>query len=769
MSAVDTRRYLDAVLGDGPGWLFVAAGTDHKVTATGKVEHGDWAERAYRWPAQVDEVLDHIAERTAAGADVYVTPSLSENPVRKLSNSTGRKEATRKRLPVPVLWVDLDADPQPDRVRHLVDRGAWRVASGSAADRHHLYVPLVEPVDADQATDLLERLAAWLGGDPAVARHGAYLRPVGSLNRKPQVRGEGPAGPVRFVDAPCEPRWAVDDLDDLLPPVPVSCSASIDLPDAVDVGAVPDRLTEIVAEPVTDQMDRSARTMAAAHAIFDAGMTPGQAVTLLRRHAPTVDKYDDRPGRLDREIGRVVSKVWRGSLTGMTTEATPCTLDQAHAVARRWLGDEYDLDALDAVLAAAAVERLDGDPLWLLVISGSGNAKTETVQALAGAGAHVTSTISSAGALLSASPRKERGKDSTGGLLRKIGERGTVVVKDVTSVLSMDRNARAEVLAALREVYDGRWERNVGTDGGRTLTWTGRVAVIGAVTTAWDQAHAVIAAMGDRFVLLRMDSTDGRTAAGRRSIRNTGHEEQMRSELAAAVGGVLADVDPSRAGELVDDEIELLLAAADLVTLARTAVEYDYRGDVIDAHAPEMPTRFAKQLGQVVRGGLAIGMDRSIALRLAIRCARDSMPPLRLEILLDLAAHPVSTTTAVRKRLDKPRATVDRQLQALHMLGLLICDEDPDHTGRGQGWRYSLADGVDPAVLDLATITRFVGNYTQEHEREGRAGALPDTNISGNGPTPGSLDRCPSCELLTFDHALGLFGECRNPDCGVTS
>src|SRR4051794_9957745 len=65
----------------------------------------------------------------------------------------------------------------------------------------------------------------------------------------------------------------------------------------------------------------------------------------------------------------------------------PCTLKDAHAIFQRWLGDGYDQDALIAVLAAAAVERLDGDPLWLLVVSGSGNAKTETVQALTGAGA----------------------------------------------------------------------------------------------------------------------------------------------------------------------------------------------------------------------------------------------------------------------------------------------------------------------------------------------------------------------------------------------
>ena len=77
------------------------------------------------------------------------------------------------------------------------------------------------------------------------------------------------------------------------------------------------------------------------------------------------------------------------------------TLRDAHAVFRRWLGDNYDLDALNAMLATVAVERLDGDPVWLLIISGSGNAKTETVVALDGIGATVTSTISSTGALLS--------------------------------------------------------------------------------------------------------------------------------------------------------------------------------------------------------------------------------------------------------------------------------------------------------------------------------------------------------------------------------
>jgi hypothetical protein len=54
------------------------------------------------------------------------------------------------------------------------------------------------------------------------------------------------------------------------------------------------------------------------------------------------------------------------------------------------------------------------------------------------------------------------------------------------------------------------------------------------------------------------------------------------------------------------------------------------------------------------------------------------MPPLRLAIVLDVAANPDSATREVRQRLNKPRATVDRQLQALHMLDVLDCDEYED-------------------------------------------------------------------------------------------
>lgn len=383
------------------------------------------------------------------------------------------------------------------------------------------------------------------------------------------------------------------------------------------------------------------------------------------------------------------------------------SLDRVHRVYLRWFGKHYDVGALDCVLATAAAERLGGDPPWLLVVGGSGAAKTETVMPLTEVGAVAVSTINGEAALLSGTSAKDRTKGATGGLLRGIGSSGILVIKDVTSILSMNRDTRALVLAALREIYDGHWSRNVGTDGGKTLTWKGRIVLIGAVTTAWDSAHQVIATMGDRFVLVRLNySIDHRQNAGRQAMLNVDSEITMRHELREAVKAVLQAVDPDAEIMLSEAEVDALLGLADLVTRARTAVERDFKGNPLFAHALEMPTRFAKQLVQIVRGGIALGMRRTAALAVAVRCAGDSVPPLRLAVLGDVAAHPGSSTTAVCKRQQLPRSTVDKILQELHLLSLLTVEDES--WGSGVRWVYSLAKTVNPD--SLRALTRHRGS-----------------------------------------------------------
>jgi hypothetical protein len=59
-----------------------------------------------------------------------------------------------------------------------------------------------------------------------------------------------------------------------------------------------------------------------------------------------------------------------------------------------------------------------------------------------------------------------------------------------------------------------------------------------------------------------------------------------------------------------------------------------------------------------------------------------------------LAEYPYSTPS-VRRRINKPWKTVDRQLQALHMLGITDVEEIPyGNSGEKSSWLYSLSADI---------------------------------------------------------------------------
>lgn len=295
------RAHLEAVFGDQAGWVFIGIGTGQHLTDTGKVAHEHWAEKSFRWPAQADEIINEITRQVEAGADVYFTPSLSENPVREKPKNA---KHGRKALPVHCLWVDLDDNWSGLKTADF--KGRFMVFSGGGDGRRHMYLPLVNPAAPDVAEDLLRRLAAYLGGDPAVTWHGAYLRPVGTKNWKRTTLTGEPPTTLDFASQPSAPVLTVDDLDKLLPAVE-HASASGDIPDSEPVdGDLPGWLEEIISEPVTTGMDRSRRTMAAVGACRRAYLTDGQIITVMRRHRPTVEKYD---GSADAEVARVLAKI----------------------------------------------------------------------------------------------------------------------------------------------------------------------------------------------------------------------------------------------------------------------------------------------------------------------------------------------------------------------------------------------------------------------------------------------------------------------------
>ena len=345
------------------------------------------------------------------------------------------------------------------------------------------------------------------------------------------------------------------------------------------------------------------------------------------------------------------------------------TVTDTVAAFRRWL-HLADPAPLYTVAATLVANRAPGDPVWLLVVCAPSTGKTELLSASARLPWVLSASTLTASALLSGTAAKDRARDATGGLLRQIGDFGVILAKDFTSLLAQNRDTRAEALAALREVYDGRWDRAVGTDGGKVLTWQGKAGMVGAVTPALDRYAAVVAALGDRFLLLRMPDPDP-AQAGAMALGHGEHEQQMRDELADALGGLVEHADTARVNRpLTGPERDALVALATYTARARTGVERDgYTKELLYLPQVEGPGRLVKAYARLLGGLEAIGCDADTVWDTVIRVAVDSAPAIRTALvraLLNLAGP--KRTSDIAESVGMVTNTAHRHLDDLALL-----------------------------------------------------------------------------------------------------
>jgi hypothetical protein len=356
----------------------------------------------------------------------------------------------------------------------------------------------------------------------------------------------------------------------------------------------------------------------------------------------------------------------------------PLPIGDVVAIFGRWL---YlpDPRPLLAVLGTVAANRLPGDPVWLLLVGPPGGGKSELLQSVGRLpDVHAAATLTEP-ALLSGTTKRDRDAQAKGGLLRSIGDFGILLCKDFGSVLSMHRDGRAQVLAALREVYDGSWTRHLGVDGGKTLEWKGKVGLIAGCTPTIDRHHAVMGAMGERFVLMRLPKVESSEQA-RRALDHAGREAEMRAALMSAVESLFASelLEPR---PLDHDERERLILLTDLVVRCRSAVERDsYSREIELIPDPEAPTRLVIVLERLLAGLDAIGVTRDDAWSIVTKVGLDSMPALRrlaLNVLYE--ADEEITSSQVADATDHPKRTSERALEDLTAHGIV------QRHGRGQG------------------------------------------------------------------------------------
>ena len=185
----------------------------------------------------------------------------------------------------------------------------------------------------------------------------------------------------------------------------------------------------------------------------------------------------------------------------------------------------------------------------------------------------MVSTVTKAG-LLAGSPSR----DGTGGLLMELGDRGVIVFKDFTTLLSEHASTRNEVFGLMREVHDGKVSRVLGSRGGQVLKWRGQVGCIACVTDAVDQFE--MAALGERWLRYRLGQLgpEDRFLAGLSAFDNRSNQRTNREARRQVVETFLAGlVIPAEPPSLSEAEVDRLITLADIGTRCRSAVPTRWR------------------------------------------------------------------------------------------------------------------------------------------------------------------------------------------------
>lgn len=294
-------------------------------------------------------------------------------------------------------------------------------------------------------------------------------------------------------------------------------------------------------------------------------------------------------------------------------------------------------------MGCLAANFFEGIPVWLMLVGPPGCGKTALLESLMMIPrTRALQEITGTGSLLSGTGQRDKAKDATGGVLREIGSKGTLVLNEFTSILSMPYEQLNKLLAAFRMIYDGRYTRDVGADGARKLTWgPGKIAAMAGCTESIDDAHKIMSDMGERWIFYRFPNSDGyQESLAASKQKQPGQARRNIQEIVSAFfdsldlswghdGGALRE-----RRDLTINESTRIIALSTFATRCRSAVIRDPKDRTVDRiPQAERSPRLTEVLTQVYIGLEAVGLGEGDRWAVIAHLALDCMPQNRRKAL----------------------------------------------------------------------------------------------------------------------------------------
>jgi len=367
-----------------------------------------------------------------------------------------------------------------------------------------------------------------------------------------------------------------------------------------------------------------------------------------------------------------------------------------------------DSGLLDIIFGTLLANRIEGDPVWTLLVAPPGGTKTELLRSLAGSPlVYFLSTLTPR--TLASGGTAVGGGDAS--LLPKLNGR-TLVLKDFTTILSLPQPQRDEIFGTLREAYDGTFQKCWGT--GESKTYNSKFGVLAGVTPVVERFSGSASVLGERFIRYRnvlpqrMTSDDHIVDA---ALNNLNKETKLREDLQHAAVEVLnRPVHTETIPTIPSEYMTKIRKLAQWVARLRGAVCRQYQTNVVEFKPiPEVGTRLAKQFAKLGQG-IAFyhgksKIDDAIYQRLVSvgkSTIRDYVEEVVQELYLSrtVGGDLPLTVTEMVKKLNMENHTLFSVLQDLVLLKIVRSEKGE------QGTRYTLTATVRTLMHDLQLYTR---------------------------------------------------------------
>lgn len=359
---------------------------------------------------------------------------------------------------------------------------------------------------------------------------------------------------------------------------------------------------------------------------------------------------------------------------------------------RKWL---YlpDTNRVDLILSVYISTFDEGKPLWVFIVGGSGDCKSELLNTLDGRPNVRKVDQLSANTLASGKTRhkkndngesKEYAVKDLGGELE--GKKTLLMFTDLACLTSLNKDEKKKIWSQFRTLYDGEIFKDTGSGVQKKYTDC-HVNIVAAVTSAIKDEYAVHQQLGTRELLYdtEPDPRDNKEKMNW-SLKHSGKEREMKQDLKSAVDGFLLDKKYNPSLEMPQHILNYLYLQCEQLRILRATGKVDWRtGEADGDYEAEVTTRLIQQLSKLYRALHSLDPEYPDENFFAIveRIVRSSSDPIRYKLYHFFPQSLGQSFTAYDLHLlfKNSRMAISAQCEALWNLGLIEKSMDVEQIG----------------------------------------------------------------------------------------